>query len=330
MESETVEFNLEEIEKCHNELIDLELKRLLQNYQTNIRQTLESLAVSLILISYGLRKGRYFRYWLEGLIATKNVGKEKTQKAKAEVEAYIDTKFKEEGRLHVLDGQREIEKLRTELPLLDNALKNEALNTLINHWTMFEATIRDLWIFCLNSHSKSFLFNVLKSDTGDIDGISGKNISIGLLAKYNFNISKNLGEILVQKFDFTTVSGIKKSFKILFELNESELIMFENENLQQLEILRHLIVHNAGTIDNEYLKRTKRKDEKLGDRVTLTDKQLSGYCNAGIYTTTRLFKLADEKINNCYMSIASSGAGQCNISYVQTSAVVGARRIKPS
>jgi hypothetical protein len=295
---ESVGFDIKKIEECLEKLIDQELKRLLGNYLINIEQILGSLAVPLFLMSHGLKSVRYFQYWLQGAIATKNVGKEKSEKGKAEIEEYIQSKFKQEKEIHAVDAKKEIEKLRVEAPFLDNAFKKEELNTIVNSWTMFEATIKDLWIYCLNTHPNIFLFNVLKSDTQDIEGITGKNISIGLLAKYNFDISKKLGEILVAKYDFTTVNGIKKSYKDLFNMKDSELSVFDDENLLQLEIMRHLIVHNAGKIDSDYLKRTTRKDEKLGDRVLLTEQQLCDYCNSNIYAIIKFFEMADKKINN--------------------------------
>lgn len=296
MKLEQVAFNIEAIEKYHDEVIDTEIKRLVDNYKTNIEQILGSLAVPLLLMTHGLKSVRYFQYWLQGAIETKNVGKEKTKKGKEEIENFITNKFNEERDIHIDEAKREIEKLRKRAPFLEQAIQNNALNTLVNTWTIFEATIKDLWIYSLNSHPKTLLFNVLKGNTTDIEGITGRNVSIGLLAKYDFDISENLGEILVGKFDFTSVQGIKRSYKDLFNLNEKELKIFDNKNLEQLEITRHLIVHNAGTIDSDYLRRTNRKGEKLGKRVKLTTRQLSSYCNSSIDAAITIFKITDKKI----------------------------------
>ena len=301
MKLEEVGFDIEDIDKSLNEITNQELKRLLNNYKANIEQILGSLAVPVFLMMHGLKSIRYFQYWLQGAIATKNVGNEKTEKGKAEIEEYIQSKFNEEKDIHWDDAKKEIIKLRAQTPFLEEAFHNNALNTLVNTWTIFEATIKDLWIYSLNSHPKTFLFNVLKEDTQDVEGISGKNISIGLLAKYNFDISENLGEILVGKFDFTTVAGIRKSYKALYGLKEQELKLFDNKDLEQLEITRHLIVHNAGTIDSNYLRRTKRKGEKMGKRVKLTTRQLSNYCNSSVETSIGLFKMVDKKITSAYL-----------------------------
>lgn len=297
MELEKVGFEIEEIEKCFVHITNQELKRLIVNYKAVIEQLLGSLAVPLLLMSHGLRSVKYFQYWLQGAVATKNVGKEKTIKGKVEIEKYIQRKFKEEKEINIEDAKKEIARLRAQMPLLDDAFQNNALNTLVNCWTIFEATVKGIWILCLNAYPKLFLFNVLNRNSQDIDGIFGKNISIGLLAKYNFNISNNIGDILVNKFDFTTTSGIKKSFKDLFALKDEELDFFNNDNISQLEITRHVIVHNAGIIDNDYLKRTNRVGEKLNDRVTLSTEQLSDYCNSSIYLTVELFKITDKIIS---------------------------------
>lgn len=157
MNLESVGFDIEKIEECRDKIIDNELKRLANNYLTSTEQILGSLAVPLFLMLHGLKSVRYFQYWLQGAIATKNVGKEKTEKGKAEVEEYIQAKFKEEKEIHFDDANKEIEKLRIETPFLDNAFKNDALNTIVNCWTMFEATVKDVWKYCLNSHPQTFL-----------------------------------------------------------------------------------------------------------------------------------------------------------------------------
>ena len=296
MELEQVAFDIEAIEKCHDQVSDLEVKRLIDKYNANIEQILGSLAVPLLLMTHGLKSVKYFQYWLQGAIETKNVGKEKTKKGKEEIDKFIATKFEEEKEIHVDDAKREIEKLRKQAPFFEQAIRNNALNTLVNTWTIFEASIKDLWIYSLNSHPKKLLFNVLKGRTSDVEGITGKNVSLALLAKYDFDISRNLGEILASKFDFTTVAGIRKSYKELFNLTSQELKIFDNRNLVQLEITRHLVVHNAGIIDSDYHKRTHREGEKLGKRVRLTTSQLSRYCNSSIYTIISLFKMSDKVI----------------------------------
>jgi hypothetical protein len=195
----------------------------------------------------------------------------------------------------------EIELLVANVPILQESYNNLGLNALVNCWTLFEAISKDIWVYCLNNFPKEFLFNLLKNGKDfdqEIEGIKGKNISIGLLAKYNFDISKNLGDLLVGKYDFTTVRGIKKSYKDLFELKDADLSTLENKNLTQLEITRHLFVHNAGVIDSDYLKRSAKQNESINTKVQITSTEAGDLINSSIDAIQELVVLVDKRINS--------------------------------
>jgi hypothetical protein len=122
------------------------------------------------------------------------------------------------------------------------------------------------------------LSNILKeSDKNNIDGISGKSISIELLGKYEFNLNNKLGEILSNKYDFTGCSGIKKAFIDLDKKKKDKLNFLDNPIAYKLEITRNLIVHNAGIIDNEYLKKTSIPDQILGELIDLNIEQYNQF-----------------------------------------------------
>ena len=118
------------------------------------------------------------------------------------------------------------------------------------------------------------------------------------MSKYDFNISNNLGDLLASKFDFTSVKGIKKSYQDLLQLNDTELTYFDDTNLLQLEIIRHILVHNAGRIDSDYLKRSSRKGEILNIRIELTAEEFNEYINCGIKALKSIFVFMDGRINN--------------------------------
>ena len=129
-----------------------------------------------------------------------------------------------------------------------------------------------------------------------MDGFNSKNISIGLLAKYDFDISNHLGNLIVSKFDFTGINGIEKSLESLLKLEKVELKFLKNDSLHQLELIRHLIVHNAGIIDAEYLKKSKRKNEVLNEKLKLSTNEISKMCNESIYATVNAIELIESKI----------------------------------
>lgn len=298
MELSEVEFDVEKVQELLKKIKTTELKSILDNYSSNIEQIVGSIAVPLALMSHGLKSVKYFQFWLEGSIATKNVGKEKTEKGKKEIEEFIGAKFKDYDSIK--DAKIEIKKIKNAIPFIANSIQNDSFNTLVNCWTYFEATIKDLWISSLNNYPKIFLSNILKSNSqlNEIEGISGKNISIGLLAKYNFNISNCLGDILVTKYDFTSTNGIYRSYKDLLGFNSIELDFFRTKKLVQLEITRHLLVHSAGKIDQDYLRKTCKNDEILNEKIQILPQKFGDYCNESINAIIKIFEVVDEYIYN--------------------------------
>ncbi len=91
---------------------------------------------------------------------------------------------------------------------------------------------------------------------------------------------------------------IKKSFKDLFSLSNTEVEFMDNESLNQMEIIRHILVHNSGVIDNKYLSRSKRNNEEVGIQIELQIDEMNEMINASINAIINLFKLANAK-NNC-------------------------------
>jgi len=71
----------------------------------------------------------------------------------------------------------------------------------------FESAAKDIWTVALNSspiglgHAALVKLPIEKES----DGLSAKQISVGLLAKHSFDLRGKLGSLLAEKFDFTGV-----------------------------------------------------------------------------------------------------------------------------
>jgi len=295
MEVDKIELDIEKIEESLESVENVDLKNILNIYKQRIDQIFGSIVLPIAIMNHGFKGAKYMQYWLEGAISTKNVGKEKTEKGKKEIEEFIRQKQKENSSFD--DSVKELKALRKDIPFIDDAIKNNGLNILVNTWTAFEASVKDAWKIVLNKYPKKFIFNVTKNqDLSELDGFNSKNISIGLLAKYDFNISNHLGDLIVSKFDFTGINGIEKSLESLLKLKKEELKFLKNDSLNQLEIIRHLIVHNAGVIDADYLKKSKRENEVLNEKLKLTSNEISKMCNESIYATVATIELIESKI----------------------------------
>ena len=139
-------------------------------------------------------------------------------------------------------------------------------------WTAFECLAGDLWVSALNENPRPLAQMAITTLSRDDDEVSPKQISMGLAAKYGFDLRHCLGSVLKSRFDFTGVTGIRKAYKVFGEdsyLNET----LESSTLLELEITRHLIVHRGGVVDEEYRKRSKMNAE-LGQPLTLSEERV--------------------------------------------------------
>lgn len=128
-------------------------------------------------------------------------------------------------------------------------------------WTAFECLCSDVWVACVNSRPREVIDSVLsqlvvRGDRDDV-GLTGKQISVKLLAKHHFDLRACMGEILKEKFDFSSVQGAQKAFEVTFPVSLRVSDIFCNQTLRILEQTRNVIVHRAGIVDEEYVRRTK-------------------------------------------------------------------------
>ncbi|MDX5584435.1 MAG: hypothetical protein QNK20_05810 [Aureibaculum sp.] len=225
--------------------------------------------------------------------------KEKDPKKHAEsIVKHFENKIKASSSQSFELAEEEISKLLENAPHLADAYRTLGLNALVNSWTIFEAFSKDLWKYILNKQPQKFINHLLKSNSSsinEIEGINGKQISISLLSKFNFDLSNNLGDILAPKYDFTSARGIKTAYKDLLNLDKIELAFLNDKQISQLEITRHLIVHNAGIIDEDYLRRTTNKNEKLNDGIIISHEDASNMINASVEAVVGLISIIEEK-----------------------------------
>ena len=152
-------------------------------------------------------------------------------------------------------------------------------------WCSFEVLMRELWKQSLNEGGK-YLGNVvikkLPSQDRTTDKIQSKYIRLDYLAKYNYDVSKDLGTVLVNKFDFTSCSGICEAYNCAFPKSENIKKALNSKKLSELEAARNVIVHNAGIIDSDFCKRTSTSLADMGNRLRLNNRKVCEYGNVVI------------------------------------------------
>jgi hypothetical protein len=292
---ETVKFDIAGLEKCASQLQTEKLKRIAQSACENLSQIAVTIALPHFLMKQSILSVKHFQYLLEGAVATKNVIRPKSEEAKKKLADYVDGKFKENEKVHSEEAREALNKLRVDSPFIDAAIQTQALNSLVNIWTIFESTSKDIWILLMNEFQSKFLNNILDSKTdNEIDGITGKQISISLLGKYGFNVNHKLGEILSFKYDFTSCTGIKKAFIDLNKANKDALMFLDNQDLFKLELIRNLIVHKAGRIDEEFIKKAGVSKDLVDMKIIIDPEQYEKYDLIVIESLIKLFQLSDE------------------------------------
>ncbi len=281
MKLDIIKLELKNLEVCISKLENLSLKQVSNDYYNNLKNLnitsqIPILITSMIMLTGHLEKLADLNYLKQQIL---NPGEDK-EKIKKDVWDNIQKQNtdKEVFLKRADDLLRQIKKQDKELEVGLNILK---LNFIANSWAIYESTCKDIWRILVNENPQLFVHSVLeyiRNNQNAQDSLTSKSISIGFLAKYNFDISKNLGDILVSKFDFSGNSGIFKAFSKLLIKNKINSNFLVNNNLSELEIARHVIVHRAGIIDEEYINRTKRINVKIGERLeysTTVGKRLS-------------------------------------------------------
>jgi hypothetical protein len=181
---------------------------------------------------------------------------------------------------------------RTEVADATRALLFAGITT---GWAAFESAAKDIWIVALNSSP-----NVLGQPAiaklpieKESDGLSAKQISVGLLARNGFDLRNKLGFLLADKFDFTGVSGIRTAYLSAFGKIAPFDTIFDEQNLATLEATRHLIVHRAGFVDEEYKRRTK-DSTSIGSQIHLDGERVCDLVNSSIAVHCKLIKHVDD------------------------------------
>jgi hypothetical protein len=203
--------------------------------------------------------------------------------------------------------------------LLHNLLKNKTFDevrfatralfyaSISSSWGAFESVAKDTWMAALNVHSTLLAQGAMaKIPTAGVDDpLRNKQISVGLLARHGYDLRRTMGILLAPKFDFTGISGIREAYAASFRNESSIANALANPVLGQLEATRHLIVHRAGWIDEEYQRRT-GVPSSLGTRLVIDGKKISALSNAAIEAGGALLIAVDRWM------IANSGGKAAN------------------
>lgn len=268
------------------------------------------LSLPLVLMYRGMAKASEEKHFMLALLRTHNVHKFKdSEEARREV---FDEAERLRGKMFDTDVGNNFERATHELQWLFSSEEKvrSSVRSLLSAaaaagWTSFEVLATDMWVAALNARPLplgSTALNAIPQDATD-ESLNSKRVSVSLLEKYDYDLRGSLGDLLRAKFDFTGVSSIEKAYSAAFGKSAGLDHVFDRaDDINLLECVRHLIVHRAGIVDEEFLKRTGFA-APVGERFALDSPLVHKLVNAAIDSGCDLIQFVD-------MWMSSNRAGE--------------------
>lgn len=297
---DNISIDVEEAERTALSLQSAELQPIGAAFARNVDTLLGLASFPLVLLSVGATGVQQLVLFTQALVRTKNVQRwGKSEAATAEVEAEVK-KLWEESAQDPDSPFRPVEQAKTQLArLLElpdvNCSAIALLFACVSYaWATFECVAKDAWIAAVNSRPIQLGHPALIGlrDERAEEGLSGKHISIGMLARHGFDLRDKLGTLAAGKFDFTSVSGIRAAYSAAFGKRTELEEPLANPNLAVLEATRHVVVHRAGLVDEEYLRRTV-DGTPVGKQLPLDGGRVSALANSGVSAACGLLCAVD-------------------------------------
>jgi hypothetical protein len=152
-------------------------------------------------------------------------------------------------------------------PVVDDAIYATLCAQLTTAWTAFETLTVDLWEAALNSHpatlanlsgsQKRILKLAGKRRDEPESGTEDRDLrlrSVERITKGTFKIEKVMGTLLKDEFRFDKLRGIRQAYAAAFSKRSSQIdAILADKALDRLNLIRNVILHKAGTVDQKFL-----------------------------------------------------------------------------
>mgnify|MGYP000895518890 CR=1 FL=1 len=120
-------------------------------------------------------------------------------------------------------------------------------------WSALEMLIGDGLVLLLNSNPK--LVTKLLSDPSAKKKFELPKLSADYLAEKGFDLSTQMGSLLFEDRDLSSLAAIRIACEAIFE-DSTLRAMLNADSLWLLNQKRHLIAHRRGVVDDEYVRNT--------------------------------------------------------------------------
>lgn len=166
----------------------------------------------------------------------------------------------------------------------------------IQYWMAFEILATDLWESFINNFPQKSLQKIINDNSPHFNqDTHSKFIPLHTLSRYNFDLTNSMGTILKPKFNFTSIQGILKAYE---KIEKAAWLNKElKDQLQQIELKRHLLVHRAGVTDDDFIRKSKG-DYELGKAILIDEGMLYQTRHAVIQSGLTLLRHLDSLAQN--------------------------------
>jgi hypothetical protein len=295
---EKVAIEVDEPEATSKALQSKALQSVADVYAKNVFDLLGLLSLPYAMLRIGVHNTQQIEFFLQAVAETKILLR--TKEDKARVMAYAGELMKKATEEKSSPKNPHEEANRQLAKLLEKKNVSDAARALLyagisSGWAAFESAAKDIWVVALNSRPKLLAQPAFAklTDEAATEGLSAKHVSVGLLARHGFDLRDKLGLLLSDKFDFTGVSGIRIAYTSAFGKSSVFDTMFNEQNLATLEATRHLIVHRAGFVDEDYKRRTK-DNVPIGQQLHFDSARVCELVNSSITVCCKLMRQVDE------------------------------------
>lgn len=184
---------------------------------------------------------------------------------------------------------------------------------IIGAWGAFEALASDIWIKSVNSRpltlgkqaaTKPTFIEATDGATERKNNQQERSLTMKELADSGFDVSSKIGTILRRKgvVNFDLFHNIIRAYELIFDKKIRSA--FDKEpDLQVVSLVRNLLAHRAGIIDNKFIEKLPNGNSELrlsvGSRIVLTGPMVCSYIDSLVLCSTELLRFVDDwlKVN---------------------------------
>ena len=246
-------------------LIHTEYQTIANAFRHNVSAALSTVTVPFALASTSVEQSHFQRIHIAERIRARSIEEGmlkpgESMESVREQEAYTKAHLRMHEFIQSDDGRNVlIQDICTFLlTSLVNGLESAAQELLhqgvVLLWSAFEVLCRDTFESLLNEDPAKV--QALVSHPITKKRFEAEKVSLDTLAQYGFDISTQLGTILVRQHDFSDLPTIKAVYSVLFPNNADLNEALTHHHLWMLYQRRHLVVHRRGVIDQNYIKAT--------------------------------------------------------------------------